>query len=91
MPNAKIHHRQMNERDRYKLEALFNKNIPVKEIAKELGFSKVTIYAEIKRGAYMHRNHDWTETKKYSAYKAQRKADYLKTNKGADLKIGNDH
>ena len=62
MPNAKIHHRQMNERDRYKLEALFNKNIPVKEIAKELGFSKVTIYAEIKRGAYMHRNHDWTET-----------------------------
>lgn len=91
MPNTKIHHRQMNERDRYKLEALYNKNIPIKEIAKELGFSKVTIYAEIKRGAYMHRNHDWTETKKYSAYKAQRKADYLKTNKGADLKIGNDY
>ena len=91
MKTKRLHHRQMNERDRYKLEALYNKHIPVKEIAKELGFSKVTIYAELKRGAYMHRNSDWTETRKYSAYKAQANADYLKTNKGAELKIANDH
>lgn len=91
MKTKRLHHRQMNERDRYKLEALYNKNIPVKEIARELGFSKVTIYAELKRGAYMHRNSDWTETRKYSAYKAQANADYLKTNKGAELKIANDH
>jgi len=91
MPNTKIHHRQINERDRYKIEALYNNKMPVKDIAKELGFSKVTIYAEIKRGAYMHRNSDWTETRKYSAYKAQRNADYLQANKGAELKIGNDH
>ena len=70
MKTKRLHHRQMNERDRYKLEALYNKHIPVKEIARELGFSKVTIYAELKRGAYMHRNSDWTETRKYSAYKA---------------------
>ena len=84
-------HRKMTEADRYKLEALYNAKMPVREIASALGFSKVTIYAEIKRGAYQHRNTDWTETRKYSAYKAQRDADYNATAKGADLKIGNDH
>lgn len=81
----------MTEADRHKLEVLYNAKMPVREIASTLGFSKVTIYAEIKRGAYQHRNSDWTETRKYSAYKAQRDADYNATAKGADLKIGKDH
>ena len=85
------HYRRINEADRHKIEALYNAKVPVWKIAEELGFSKVTIYAEIKRGAYQHRNTDWTETKKYSAYKAQRDADYNATAKGAQLKIGNDH
>ena len=84
-------HRKMTEADRHKLEVLYNAKMPVREIAAALGFSKVTIYAEIKRGAYQHRNTDWTESKKYSAYKAQRDADYNATAKGADLKIGKDH
>lgn len=84
-------YRRLTESDRNKIEALRNANIPVAKIAKELGFSKVTIYAELKRGAYQHRNYDWTETTKYSAYKAQRNADYNSTSKGAPLKIGNDH
>ena len=84
-------HRKMRESDRNKLEALFNAGFPVKRIAEELGFSKVTIYAELKRGMYQHRNSDWTETPRYSAYKAQRKAVYQATAKGAPLKIGNDH
>ena len=84
-------YRRVNEADRNKIEALHNAKLPVYKIAKELGFSKVTIYAELKRGAYMHRNSDWTESKRYSAYKAQRNANYNATSKGANLKIGNDH
>lgn len=84
-------YRRVSASDRHKIEALRNANVSVSDIAKELGFSKVTIYAELKRGAYQHRNSDWTETTKYSAYKAQRNADYNSTSKGAQLKIGNDH
>ena len=84
-------YRRVSASDRHKIEALRNAKVSVSDIAKELGFSKVTIYAELKRGAYQHRNSDWTETTKYSAYKAQRNADYNSTSKGAQLKIGNDH
>ncbi len=84
-------YRRISESDRHKIEALYNKGVPVKEIAQILGFSKVSIYAELKRGTYSHRNHDWTETVKYSAYKAQRDADYNSTAKGAHLKIANDY
>ena len=91
MKNTQRTYRRISESDRHKIEVLYNKNVSVKEIANILGFSKVTIYAELKRGAYQHRNHDWTETVKYSAYKAQRKADYNATSKGAQLKIGNDY
>ena len=38
----------------------------------------------------MHRNTDWTETRKYSADKAQFSADLNATAKGAPLKLGND-
>ncbi len=89
--NVQRKYRRVTERDRNKIEALHNAKVPVKKIAEELDFSTVTIYAELKRGAYQHRNTDWTETTKYSAYKAQRNATYNATSKGAPLKIGNDH
>lgn len=75
---------------RDKLEALYNAKIPVKIIAEELGFSHQAIYHELKRGYYMHRNYDWTETKKYSADKAQLSADLNATAKGAPIKLGRD-
>lgn len=84
-------YRRVTENDRNKIEALYNVGTSVKRIAEELGFSKVTIYSELKRGMYQHRNTDWTETTKYSAYKAHRNAVYNATSKGAQLKIGNDH
>lgn len=84
-------YKRIKESDRHKIEALYNAKVPVWKIAEELGFSKVSIYAELKRGAYQHKNTDWTETTKYSAYKAQRNADYNATAKGAQLKIGNDY
>ncbi len=44
------------------------------EIAEQLGVHRSTIYNELKRGKYMHRNSDYTETLSYSPNKAQMKA-----------------
>ena len=76
---------------RDQLEALYNAKVPVKKICTILGYPHQSIYRELKRGYYMHRNHDWTETRKYSADIAQIKADINSSAKGAPLKIGNDH
>lgn len=86
-----MNNKRMTYTDRLKLEALYNAHIPVKQIAKALGFSFQAIYYELKKGIYMHRNTDWTETQKYSCDKAQEKTDYAKTSKGAHLKLGNDY
>ena len=90
MPITTKPYRMFNNRLRDKLEALYNAGVSAKKIADQLGFTFQSIYRELKRGFYMHRNTDWTETKKYSAYKAQRNADYRSTAKGAPLKIGKD-
>lgn len=90
MPRTEKHYTTFDRRKRDKLEALYNAHIPVKVIAEELGYSFQAIYHELKRGYYMHRNSDWTETKKYSADKAQLSADINATAKGAPIKLGND-
>lgn len=86
-----MNNKRMTRIDRLKLEALYNANVPVKVIADTLGFSFQAIYYELKKGFYMHRNTDWTETRKYSADKAQAKTDYEQTSKGAQIKLGNDY
>lgn len=85
----KSHHFTKRKRDQ--LEALYNAGVSVVEIAALLGFSRQSIYKELNRGFYMHRNHDWTETKKYSADKAHSNARLMASGKGAPLKIGNDY
>ncbi|MBR2312005.1 MAG: IS30 family transposase [Clostridia bacterium] len=91
MPKTDKRYKIFTKSKRDKLEALYNAGIPVKKIAVELGYTFQSIYRELKRGYYMHRNTDWTETQKYSADKAQYHADLNATAKGAPLKIGNDH
>ncbi len=86
-----MNNKRMTYTDRLKLETMYNAKIPVKVIAKTLGFSFQAIYYELKKGFYMYRNSDWTETKKYSCDKAQEKTDYEQTSKGAHLKLGNDY
>lgn len=76
--------------DRLKLEALYNAGVPIKHIAPQLHKHISSVYREIKRGLYDHLNTDYTTSRKYSAYIAQKSADYKATAKGADLKIGND-
>lgn len=84
----KGHH--FTKRIRDQLEALYNAGIAVPAIAEQLGYSRQSIYKELKRGYYIHRNHDWTVTKKYSADKAQLDAELQMTAKGAPLKIDKD-
>ena len=65
--------------------------MPAKQIAEQLGVHISTVYREIKRGEYVHRNFDWTEETRYAPELAEQKyRDNLKE-KGAPLKIGNDH
>lgn len=90
MKRTKRSYKTFTKRTRDKLEALYNAHIPVKTIALELGYTHQAIYHELKRGYYMHRNTDWTETKKYSADKAQFVADINATAKGAPIKLDKD-
>ena len=90
MRKRKRSYKTFSKSTRDKLEALYNAGFPVKNIAEELGYTFQAIYYELKRGFYMHRNSDWTETRKYSADKAQLSADLNATAKGPALKIGKD-
>lgn len=84
----------MTRDERLQLEALSRAKMPVTQIARQLGFSRQTIYNELRRGAVdLIRNingmqRDVTE---YSADKAQQLHDYNQTAKGRPLKIGSDH
>ena len=77
----------MTRDERYKLEALRKAGIPVTRIAAQLGFSRQTIYNELKRGEYKH-DCEWYEEIRYSADKAQQIHVYNQTAKGKPLKIG---
>lgn len=90
MSTKNIRFKTFNRRKRDMLEALYNSGQSVKRIAIQLGFSESGVYQELKRGYYMHRNTDWSETKRYSADKAQLSADIKATAKGAPIKLGND-
>lgn len=80
----------MTEQERHQLEAMWRNKIPVREIARQLGFCERTIYYELRRGSYMHTCEFWDE-KRYSAQKGQQKHRYNQTAKGRPLKIGSDH
>ena len=56
-----------------------------------LGVHISTIYREIKRGLYEHRNSNWTTEIRYSSDLAENKYQENLKAKGQDLKIGNDY
>lgn len=89
MANKKGSH-QLTRTDRIKLEALKKAGLKVVEIAKHLGVHRSTIYNELKRGEYEHRNSDWTTEIRYSPDIAQEKAEENLKVRGTQLKIGND-
>lgn len=76
---------------RYQIETMLKDGLSPKKIADRLGKHYTTIYKEIKKGLVTFRNGDWTDRTEYCADVAQRITDERQTNKGRDLKIGNDH
>lgn len=89
---AKQHY--MTRDERLQLEALSRAKIPVAQIARQLGFSRQTIYNELRRGAteLIRRIGGYDkDVIEYSADKAQQIHDYNQTAKGRPLKIGSDH
>lgn len=89
MANKKGSH-QLTRTDRISLEALLKAGHGKAEIAELLGVHRSTIYNELKRGQYVHRNSDYTEELRYSPDIAQTKAEENLKVRGAQLKIGND-
>ena len=86
-------YRHLSERQRYKMEALLERKITIKEIALVLGCHRSTLHREINRGTIerLKINGSWIDrVKKYRANVGQ--ADYLKQcqNKERSLKIGKD-
>lgn len=81
----------MTHDERQQLEALYNHaKLPVAQIAQKLGFSRQTIYNEIKLGSYVH-THDLYDEVRYSACKAEQLHKFAQTAKGRPLKIGSDY
>lgn len=80
----------MTRDERLQLEALSRAKVPVARIAAQLGFSRQTIYNELKRGQYTH-DCEYYEQVRYSADKGDQIHRYNQTAKGRQLKIGNDY
>lgn len=84
----RFHH--LRYKDRLHIEAYLKTNQSPKEIAALIGVHESTINREIQRGAYVHRNSDWTEEIRYSPELAERKyREHLKE-KGRSLKLDQD-
>ena len=84
----------MTRDERLQLEALSRARMPVTQIARQLGFSRQTIYNELRRGAVAlirRINGIDRDVIEYSADKAQQLHNYNQTTKGRPLKIGSDH
>lgn len=83
-------YRNLTRTDRIKIETMLNSGHTVKEICEYLHVHNSTIYRERKRGAYVKRNSDWTESVSYSCDKAQDKHEWAVTARGRSIKIGCD-
>lgn len=79
----------MTYAERIRLEEKLRYHVPISEIARELGFSRQTIYNEIRRGEYDHDTGYKTE-KRYSADRAHDIHRRKQYRKGRPLKIGSD-
>lgn len=74
--------------DRLRIESFLKCGKKVQEIADEIGVHRNTIYNELKRGRYIHRNSDWTEEERYSPDIAEAAYRENLAAKGPGLKIG---
>lgn len=82
--------KHLSQNDRIKMETMLNSGHKVVEVAEYLHVHRSTIYREIKRGEYTHRNSDYTEETRYSSNLGQKNHDWNAQGKGRNIKIGND-
>lgn len=82
--------KHLSQNDRIKMETMLNSGHKVVEVAEYLHVHRSTIYREIKRGEYTHRNSDYTEETRYSRDLGQKNHDWNAQGKGRNIKIGND-
>ena len=80
----------ITEYERIQIEALITAGQSIKEIAEQLNKNYSTIWRELQRGKYIHRNSDWTEEERYSSNIAQNRCEKNKKEHGKGLKIGKD-
>lgn len=83
-------YKHLSQNDRIKMETLLNAGHTVIEVAGFLHVHRSTVYREMKRGEYTHRNSDYTEETRYSSDKGQQAHDWNAQGKGRNLKIGKD-
>lgn len=81
----------ITEYERIQIEALITAGQSIKEIAEQLNKNYSTIWRELQRGKYIHRNSDWTEEERYSSNIAQNRCEKNKKEHGKGLKIGKDY
>ncbi len=83
---------------RLQLEQCLNAKLTKQQIADKLGIGIATVYREIKRGNYIHKQYSYTDCigekqykyePRYSAELAQQKYEMNKTSHGPQLKISN--
>lgn len=82
--------RHMNEKDRYFIEKALKRNVSVKEIAAALGFSRQSIYAEIRKGQTIQRDTDLKEKTVYLADVGEQKHKNAMKNTGRPNKLSPD-
>ena len=83
--------KQINEEERYKIEAWLEARKTPTEIAEFLGKTVRTIKREIEMGMVAQRDSEWREKKIYKADYAQMRHEERASNKGRSYKIGHCH
>lgn len=83
--------KHINERERYKIEALLQSGLSPTEISRQLSRDRRAIEREIVRGSVMQVDSEWRERSQYCADAGQRVHCERAANKGRPLKIGYDH
>lgn len=75
--------KRLTKEQRFYIEKALEKDVPVAAIAKDLGYSRQAIYAEIKRGSYEHLDSvTWQTEKRYAYDVGQRVCDERSHRKG---------
>lgn len=83
-------HKHLTWTDRLKIEKGLKEGLNALQIADRLHVHNTTIYRELKRGRYEHLNSDLTVENRYSPEIAEARYRKNLTEKGRELKIGND-